>query len=108
MWLSKFTPAATAHIGGALQQANITSAETIEEVIQLTLSSLLERIAEVPGVAGNETLYNAVVRAGQVAYAESYKYVYYTSVAFGVVSIAAALLMGDISRFMDDHVAVVM
>ena len=46
--------------------------------------------------------------AGQVAFADSYKYVYYTSIAFGAVSIIAACFLGDISAYMDDHVAVVM
>lgn len=52
--------------------------------------------------------YEGIVLAGQLAYAESYKYVYYTSVAFGGVSILAACFMGDISKYMDDHIAVVM
>ena len=49
-----------------------------------------------------------VVYAGQLAYAEAYKYVYYVSIAFGGVSIIAACFLGDISKYMDDHVAVVM
>lgn len=108
VWLSKFTPLATKHIGGTLVQANITSIATITEVIELTSASLLDHIAEVPGIAGNEVLYEAVVKAGQLAYAESYKYVYYCSIAFGGISILASLFMGDISKFMDDHVAVMM
>jgi hypothetical protein len=49
-----------------------------------------------------------VVAAGQVAYAESYKYVYLTSIAFGGVSIIAACFLGNIDKYMDDHVAVIM
>ncbi|KAM0817259.1 putative Major facilitator superfamily (MFS) profile domain-containing protein [Seiridium cardinale] len=108
VWLNKFLPAATQYIGGTLVQANITDVTTITEVIQLTTASMIDVIAEVPGIAGNEVLYEAVVKAGQLAYAESYKYVYYCSIAFGGVSILASLFMGDISKFMDDHVAVVM
>lgn len=108
VWINKFIPAATTYIGGTLVQANITSVDTITEVIGLTAASLIDRIAEIPGIAGNEVLYEAVVKAGQLAYAESYKYVYYTSIAFGAVSIVAALFLGDISKFMDDHIAVVM
>ena len=48
-----------------------------------------------------------MVTAGQLAYAESYKYVYYVSIAFGAVSIICACFLGDISKYMDDHVAVV-
>lgn len=48
------------------------------------------------------------VYAGQVAYSDAYKYVYLVSIAFGGVSIIAALFLGDISKYMDDHIAVVM
>ncbi|KAH8646363.1 MFS multidrug transporter-like protein [Xylariales sp. PMI_506] len=108
VFISKFVPAATYYIGGTLIEANITSTAVITEVITLTGASLLEDIAEIPGIAGNEALYNAVVLAGQVAYASAYKYVYLTSIAFGGISIIAALFLGDISKYIDDHVAVVM
>jgi Fungal trichothecene efflux pump (TRI12). len=49
-----------------------------------------------------------VVGAGQIAYAEGYKWVYYVSIAFGGVSIVAACFLGDIQKYMTDHVAVVM
>jgi len=48
-----------------------------------------------------------IVGAGQLAFAEAYKSVYYTSIAFGGISIIAACFLGDITKFMDDHVAVV-
>lgn len=108
VFVSKFTPASIKYIGGVLVENGITSTETIAEVIGLTTESLIDRIADVPGIAGNPALFEAVVKAGQIAYAESYKYVYYSSIAFGSVSIVAALFLGDISQFMDDHVAVVM
>lgn len=108
MFVSKFTPASIKYIGAVLEQANVTSMETLVEAVTLTSDSLIDRIADLPGIAGNQALYEAVVKAGQIAYAESYKYVYYSSIAFGAVSIVAALFLGDISKFMDDHVAVVM
>ena len=36
------------------------------------------------------------------------RYVYLVSIAFGAVSIVAACFLGNIDRFMDDHVAVLM
>ncbi|KAI0174462.1 fungal trichothecene efflux pump [Pestalotiopsis sp. NC0098] len=108
VFVSKFQPASIKYIGQVLEQANVTSMETLVEAITLTSDSLIDRIADLPGIAGNQALYEAVVKAGQMAYAESYKYVYYSSIAFGAVSIVAALFLGDISKFMDDHVAVVM
>jgi hypothetical protein len=108
VFLSKFTPAAIYYVGGTLVKAGITDAAVIEEAIVLTGASLLEEIGTLPGIAGNEALHQAVIYAGQVAYAEAYKWVYYVSIAFGGVSIIAALFLGDISKYMDDHVAVVM
>ncbi|KAH8666506.1 putative major facilitator superfamily transporter [Xylariales sp. PMI_506] len=108
VFISKFIPNATRTIGGTLYAANITDPTIIAEVIGLTSNSLIKEIAEIPGIAGNDELYNALILAGRLAYAESYKYVYYCSIAFGTVSIIAALFLGDISKFMDDHVAVVM
>jgi hypothetical protein len=108
IFISKFTPAAVHYIGGTLLKAGIKSPALIEETIVLTGASLLEEIAELPGIKGNEVLYQAVVKAGQLAYASAYKWVYYASIAFGGISIIAALFLGDISKFMDDHIAVVM
>ncbi|KAF4340743.1 major facilitator superfamily transporter [Fusarium beomiforme] len=107
--IGKFKPAAIHYIGGTMvERGNITSTAIIGEVIGLTGASLLDEIAKVPGIAGNQALYEAVVAAGQIAYAEAYKWVYYVSIAFGIVSILCALFLGDIGKYMDDHVAVVM
>jgi hypothetical protein len=74
----------------------ITDPALIKEAIELT------GITDVPGG------YEMVVVAGQMAYAEAYKYVYYVSIGFGGISIIAACFLGDISKYMDDHIAVVM
>jgi len=103
-----FTPNAVKYIGGTMVQLGITNKTLIGEAITLTAESLIDRLHEIPGIAGNETAYNMVVYAGQLAYADSYKYVYLVSVAFGAVSIVSACFLGDISKYMDDHVAVVM
>lgn len=109
VFLSKFVPACTQYIGGVMvQELNITDTAVISEVIELTGASLLDNIKEVPGIAGNEKAYDMVVAAGQLAYAEGYKYVYYVSIAFGVISIISACFLGNISKYMTDHVAVVM
>lgn len=107
--VAKFVPAATHFIGGAMvTKLNITSKAVIGEAIVITGSSLLPLLEELPGIKGVPGAYELVVYAGQLAYAEAYKYVYYVSIAFGAVSILAACFLGDISKYMDDHVAVVM
>ncbi|KAH7068598.1 fungal trichothecene efflux pump [Paraphoma chrysanthemicola] len=109
VFIAKFVPAATHYIGGAMvTKLNITSPVIIGEAIAITGSSLLPLLEELPGIKGVPGAYELVVFAGQLAYAEAYKWVYYVSIAFGGVSILAACFLGDISKYMDDHVAVVM
>lgn len=111
VFINKFVPNAEYYIGGAMQlELNITSVPVITEAITLTGASLLEEIKMLPGVADNPNplAWDIIVKAGQIAYAESYKYVYLTSLAFGGVSIIASVFLGNINKYMDDHVAVVM
>ncbi|KKK18442.1 hypothetical protein P175DRAFT_0484584 [Aspergillus ochraceoroseus IBT 24754] len=108
IFIEKFVPNAKSYIGGVMAtQLNITSPELIGEAIELTGASLLQGLHEIPGIAGNEAAYDAVVRAGQIAFAESYKWVYYASIGFGSVAIIASCFLGNIGDYMNDHVAVV-
>ncbi|OCK84723.1 MFS multidrug transporter-like protein [Lepidopterella palustris CBS 459.81] len=108
VFINKFIPAATHYIGGAMYEFNLTNPKLIGEVITLTGASLIEEIAFLPGIRDNELVYGTIVKAGQIAFAEAYKYVYYSSIAFGSVAIIASCFLGDISKYMDDHVAVIM
>lgn len=87
-------------------ELNITSPALIGEAIALTGASLVQDLRLIPGLQ-SDAAYNLVIEAGKIAYAESYKYVYYVSIAFGCVSIIAACFLGNIEKYMDDHVAVV-
>ncbi|KAJ9612062.1 hypothetical protein H2200_003657 [Cladophialophora chaetospira] len=109
VFINKFVPNAIKYIGGTMvTQLNITNETYIGEAIALTGASLLPLLRNIPGIGDNDTAYEMVVLAGQIAYAESYKYVYLTSIAFGCISILASLFLGNIDKYMDDHVAVVM
>lgn len=109
VFIHKFIPNATKYIGGAMiLELGITNATYITEAIVLTGASLIDELQVIPGIAGNATAHAIVVAAGQQAYAESYRYVYLASIAFGVVSIIASCFLGNIDQYMDDHVAVVM
>lgn len=66
-----------------VSKLNITDTAVITEAIELTGASLLPKIGELPGVAGVPGAYDAIVLAGQTAYAHAYKYVYLVSIAFG-------------------------
>lgn len=108
VFINKFVPEATYYIGGVMTtKLNITDEELIGKAIEITGSSLLPALRTISGLE-SDAAYEAVVLAGQMAYAEAYKWVYYVSIAFGSVSIIAACFLGDISKYMDDHVAVVM
>jgi Fungal trichothecene efflux pump (TRI12) len=107
IFINKFNANAIHYIGGIMStQLGITNRTYIADAITLTTASLLDEMKAIPGLAGNTTAYDMVVAAGQYAYAESYKYVYLTSIAFGVLAIVASLFLGDITKYMDDHVAV--
>jgi hypothetical protein len=107
IFINKFTTNSIYYIGGLMStELGITNVTYITEAIELTTASLLEELQTIPGIAGNTTAYEMVVAAGQVAYAESYKYVYLASIAFGALSIGASLFLDDITKYMDDHVAV--
>jgi hypothetical protein len=53
----------------------VTNETYIGQIIGLTGASLIEDIKLIPGIAGNDTAWEIVVYAGQVAFAESYKWV---------------------------------
>ena len=109
VFVSKFASNAIYYIGGAMElELGIIDPQVIQDAILLTSASLLDELKVLPGIAGNATAYEIVVTAGQIAFAESYRWVYLVSIAFGVVSIVAALFLGNIDQYMDDHVAVVM
>lgn len=108
VFINKFTPILIENIGGTCIHFNITNPKVIGAVAQLTGASLLDEILTLPGVDGNVTIWKALVHAGQESYASAYPYVYYTSIAFGAVAIIASAFLGDIKKYMDDHVAVVM
>jgi hypothetical protein len=108
VFLNKFVPKLSINIAVACFKNNIVDLKVITEAAELTGASLIDNILHLPGVDGNVTIWKDIVLAGQESYAYAYPYVYYASIAFGAVSIIASLFLGDISKYMDDHVAVVM
>lgn len=94
-----------ANIGKTAILGGITSKAAVGQIVQFTVAGLLDNIKKIPGV--NDALYEKLVIAGQEAYAESYPWVYYISIAFGGASCIASLFLGNISKYMDSHVAAV-
>jgi hypothetical protein len=54
--------------------------DLIKEIIELTGASLLDSIKEIPIVAAHPGAWEAIVKAGQLAYTAAYKHVYYVSI----------------------------
>jgi hypothetical protein len=52
----------------------------IEEIIGLTGNSLINQIKLIPEVANHPGSWDKIVEAGRMAYADSYRYVYYVSI----------------------------
>ena len=59
-------------------------------------------LAEVSGVTPK--VIAAGVLGSQWAFADSLKYIYYTSIPFGILSVIAALFLGDISPYMTNRI----
>ena len=92
---SHFKEHVVAEISKVAILGGIRSKAAIVQIVQLTAAGLIDKIRQVPGVT-SDALAEKLIVAGQVAYAESYPWVYYISIAFGVASIIASLFLGDI------------
>ncbi|KAF2404014.1 MFS general substrate transporter [Trichodelitschia bisporula] len=98
-----FKTEATKKIGRAAVEMGIKDKKVIAGIIGLTAEGLIDHIHK---LVPNEKAYEHVILAGQVAYAASYKYVYFVSIAFGAVSIICALFLGNIRKYMTHKVPV--
>jgi hypothetical protein len=105
VFLEHFKKNVVYYVGGTAQKLGITNTEAITTIINLTGAGLINDIRQVPG-AESDQAWNALVLAGQEAYAKSYPYVYYVSIAFGAISIIASLFLKNIDYYMTDHIAV--
>ncbi|KIW83626.1 hypothetical protein Z517_02872 [Fonsecaea pedrosoi CBS 271.37] len=77
----------------------------ILSAITATSNSLIEDLRLLPSIGDNDTAFELVVTAGQLAYSESYKWVYYVSIAFGGLAIVCSMFLGSIDTYMNDHIA---
>ena len=103
IFINKITAKLPAYVGLYAVKAGlpISSAEMFVEMY-LTAPQKLST-TPIPGLTA------AVVQAAGLgsswAYAESLKYVWYTSIAFGGLSIIACIFLGDISNYMTNRIA---
>lgn len=78
----------------------------IYSLTAMSFSQLASTIPEL-GKAGSAN-YDAVREGTIQLFGESFRLVYLITIPFGVAACVVAALMGDISRFMDEHIAVVL
>jgi hypothetical protein len=105
VFAEKFKKEAVAIVGKACYEIGVTNKLVIGEVIGLTAAGLLDNIRLLPGI-NTTAKWEHIVQAGQLAYVKSYPPVYYVSIAFGGVSIICSLFLGDIKKYMTNHIAV--
>ncbi|KAM7208910.1 Major facilitator superfamily domain containing protein [Naviculisporaceae sp. PSN 640] len=103
-FVSELVPQLMEYIPMACMFVGITDTRIIAEIIKLTAQSDIETIRDLPGMTDGTWM--VIVYAGREAFARAYPHVYLTSIAFGLISIIASLLLGDISEFVTDEVAV--
>jgi hypothetical protein len=104
VFLNHFKHNAVNDIGYVAQLAGIKSPQEIGAIVELTGAGLIDAIGALPGITPQ--LAQQLIAAGQLAYAKSYPFVYYVSIAFGSVSVIASLFLTNIDRYMTDHIAV--
>ncbi|KAF2092304.1 MFS multidrug transporter-like protein [Saccharata proteae CBS 121410] len=90
----------------AIQAGHVYSIADITQ-IALDISANLERnLTNYPQLHNNPEAIAAITQAGRECFALSFPDIYWAGVGFGVVSFICACGLGDISKYLDDHVAV--
>ena len=89
--------------------AQIYDPVLIKEIIQGLTSHPFEYYQQtIPNFRDNPAQSKVVMAACIQVFIRSLKLVWYITIAFGVAACIAAALMGDVSQYMDKHVAVVL
>lgn len=91
-------------IGMAAVEAGLPTASA-EAFVGALLSGSQTAVMAVPGVT--EAVLAAATLATQWAYADALKYVWYTTIPFGVISTVCCLFLPNIRKYMTNRVAVV-
>jgi|TARA_R110002003_G_scaffold214_40_gene16336 hypothetical protein len=91
-------------------RAGVTSVPAISLMISsLTAVPFKEYVpAALPQVMRNPAAYEALRAATAELFGKSFPLLYYIGLAFGIAGCIASILVGDMSKYMDEHVAVKM
>jgi hypothetical protein len=105
---TEVTERATLTIGLAMVKSGIFNITEITTFVTTLTGVPFHQLAPTIPQLTNPTNYDMVREAGIVLFSESLKNVYWITVAFGVTACIGAAFMGDVSQYMDGHVAVVL
>lgn len=95
----------------ALIISGVFDIDTITSFItDLTAVPFKELYLMIPGLVGsaNAANYEMTAKAVVECFSEAIKFVWWITVPFGVCACVVAAFMGDVSQYMDEHVAVVL
>ncbi|KUJ11610.1 MFS general substrate transporter [Mollisia scopiformis] len=93
----------------ALLIAGVYDITTITDFItSLTAVPFKQLYTEIPGFVTSQANYELGAKAVVTCFSEAIKLIWYITIPFGVSACIVAMCMGDVSRFMDQHVAVVL
>ncbi|CAK7206935.1 hypothetical protein SEUCBS139899_009742 [Sporothrix eucalyptigena] len=94
-----------AYVANAVVNASFLAADIKELVVTfLGGEGAAASISDVPGYTSS--IVEAATMASRSAYAFAFKYVWYTSIPFGCLAVAAALCLPSIMKFQTNRVAV--
>ncbi|KAF2839748.1 MFS drug efflux pump [Patellaria atrata CBS 101060] len=105
IFLNKLGTAVTHHIPEYLFPAlNITDAShwDIEEVLEVMMK-YTSGISDLPTLADMPTMGEHIKIHIQLAFVDTYKWVYFSSLGFGIAGVVAAFFIKDIHRYMNDR-----
>ncbi|KAJ5041229.1 uncharacterized protein L3040_005777 [Drepanopeziza brunnea f. sp. 'multigermtubi'] len=100
--------AATTLVPAALQIGVFDVAKIEAMVRGLTAMTVEEYAAVLPELSAGAGNVRLVVAAAQACFGGAFRVVYLVTIAFGVTACVASLGIGDLGRYLDDHVAVVL
>lgn len=110
IFYQKFVIYATEIVGirAAAQQLILLNATLVTEMVTLAGNAQFTQLRQITdGFQHTPHAFEIIVEATQWAFAEAYVWPYYISIVFGTVTFICSCFLGDINKYMDDHVSVV-
>jgi len=107
---SIFAQTAAKHVAAAISKTALTAGVTaatipgLIEAVDLTLVGVPGQAATVPDVP--TTVFDTCVTAARYGYAYGFRITWLSSIPFGVIAIACAMLVRDPSKYFTNHVEI--